>query len=311
MRKKILIDTDPGRDDAIAILVALASPELDVAGIVAVAGNVPLHHTERNALQIVDLAGRTDIPVYAGCDAPLERELVTAVYIHGETGLDGYELPAPKCSLEAEHGVDFIVRTLRSAEPRTVTIAALGPLTNIATALMRAPDIGPRIRELVMMGGGFSEAGNIRPSAEFNVYADPDAAALVLRSGIPIAMAALDVTHQLVATPERIEAFAALGNAAGIAAAALADFRKYGIERFRGKGAPIHDACVTAYLLEPDMFGGKLVNVEVETKSELTLGTTVVDWWEVTDRAPNVNFLRTVDAERFWALLTERLARLP
>jgi len=313
MKRRIIIDTDPGQDDAVAILLALASPDdIEVAGIVAVAGNVPLAHTERNARRIVELAGRPEVPVFAGCSRPMVRKLVTAEHVHGRTGLDGVDLPEPKVPLQAQHGVDFIIETLRAAEPGSVTLCTLGPLTDIAVALVKAPDIVQHVRELVMMGGAYFEVGNITPAAEFNIYVDPEAADVVMRSGIPIVMAPLDLTHRVLTTAARLDAFRAAGNAAGKVVAGLLSFsERFDLAKYGSLGAPLHDPCVIAYLLKPDLFTGKTVNVTVETGSALTLGMTVTDWWQITDRPRNVTFLRDGDAEGFFSLLTERLARLP
>jgi len=311
MARDIIIDTDPGQDDAVAILLALASPELRVLGLTAVAGNVPLALTQLNARKICELAGRRDIPVYAGCDAPLFRALVTAEHVHGRTGLDGPDLPAPTMPLAKGHAVDFLIQTLRQAPQGTVTLCALGPLTNIATALERAPDIAGRIREIVLMGGAYFEVGNITPTAEFNIYVDPEAAEIVMKSGIPIVMMPLDVTHQALTTRARIDAFRALGTPVGDAVAALTDFfERFDIEKYGSNGAPLHDPCVIAYLLQPDLFSGRQINVEIETTSPLTLGMTVADWWRVSDRPANVTFIGKVDAEGFYALLSARLATL-
>lgn len=311
-RRAIIIDTDPGRDDAVAILLALASPELEVLGITAVAGNVPLSSTARNARMVLELAGRTDVPVFAGAIRPLLRPLLTAESVHGKTGLEGPQLPEPTMSLAAGDAVDFIVRTLRERPAGSVTLCPLGPLTNIGLALVRAPDIAARIREIVMMGGAHAEGGNITPAAEFNVHVDPHAAQLVFGSGAPIVMMPLDVTHQVLSTPARVAAIRDLGNRAGIAVAALLSSLDHLVaDRFGSHGQPLHDPCVIAYLLRPELFGGRHINVEVETCSELTLGMTVADWWRVTGRKPNAMFMRSVDADGFYALLTERLARLP
>ena len=313
MQRKIIIDTDPGQDDAVAILLALASPdELDVLGIVAVAGNVPLALTERNARRIVALAGRPDLPVYAGAVRPLVRPLVTAEHVHGRTGLDGADLPDPDVPLHPGHGVDFIVETLLASEPGEVTLCTLGPLTDVALALNRAPEIAPRIREIVMMGGAYFEVGNITPTAEFNVYVDPEAADVVMRSGVPITMLPLDVTHRALATPERLARFRALGNRAGAVVAGMLGFsERFDREKYAGPGAPIHDPNVIAWLLRPDLYGGRRINVAVECASPLTLGMTVADYWGVTKRPANALFLREVDDSGFFDLLTERLARLP
>ncbi len=313
MKRKIIIDTDPGQDDAVAILLALASPdELDVLGIVAVAGNVPLAHTERNARRIVELAGRPNIPVHAGCVRPLVRKLVTAEHVHGETGLDGFPIPDPKTPLAAKHGVDFIIDTLRAAKLGEITLCTLGPLTDVAMALVKAPDIAGHIREIVMMGGAYFEVGNITPTAEFNIYVDPEAADVVMRSGIPLVMAPLDLTHTVLSLRARIEAIRAIGNRAGAAVAGLLSFsERFDLTKYGSLGAPLHDPCVIAYLLKPELFKGRLINVSIETGSALTLGMTVADWWQITDRPRNVHYLREADADGFYALLTERLARLP
>ena len=313
MTRKIIIDTDPGQDDAIAILLALASPEeLDVLGIVAVGGNVGLAQNARNALKVVELSGRTEVPVYAGCERPMRRVLVTAEHVHGPTGLDGPELPEPKKTLETEHGVDYIIDTLRSEEPGAVTLCTLGPLTNIGMALVKAPDIAPRIREIVMMAGAYFEVGNITPAAEFNVYVDPEAADVVLRSGVPITMIPLDVTHGVLSYAHRIEGFSGIGNKAGQAVAEMIIFsQQFDLEKYGSEGAPLHDPCVIAWLLEPGLFQGRKINVTIETASELTLGMTVADYWQITDRPRNVLYLRSADDAGFYKLLTERLARLP
>ena len=310
--RKIIIDTDPGQDDAVAILLALASPEeLEVLGITAVAGNVPLPLTQKNARIICELAGKPDTLVFAGCDAPIARKLVTAEHVHGKTGLDGPTLPDPTMPLQDQHAVDFIIETLRAEEEGTVTLCPLGPLTNIATALKRAPDIAERIQEIVLMGGAYFEVGNITPAAEFNIYVDPEAAKKVFACGAPITVMPLDVTHKALVTAERNAAFRALGTPVGVAVAEMTDFfERFDKEKYGSTGAPLHDPCVTAYLIRPDLFTGRHINVEIETGSDLTLGMTVADWWGVTDRAPNATFMGDIDADGFFALLTERLARL-
>lgn len=310
--RQIIIDTDPGQDDAVAILLALASPEeIEVLGITAVAGNVPLPLTQRNARIVCELAGRTDVPVFAGCDAPLKRRLVTAEHVHGKTGLDGPQLPDPNMALQEKHGVDFIIETLRAAPLGTVTLCPLGPLTNIATALQRAPEIAPRIQEIILMGGAYFQVGNITPAAEFNIYVDPEAADIVFKSGIPITVMPLDVTHKALVTADRVDAFRTMGTHVGTMVAEWTDFfERFDKEKYGSAGAPLHDPCVIAYLLQPELFSGRHVNVEIETQSELTMGMTVADWWRVTDRAPNATFMGDVDADGFFTLLTNRLARL-
>lgn len=309
--RKIIIDTDPGQDDAIAILLALASPELEVVGITAVAGNVPLRLTEKNARKICELAGRPDVRVFAGAERPLLRRSVTAEHVHGKTGLDGPILPEPTMPLQEQHAVDFIIETLMKEESGTITLCPLGPLTNIALALIQEPRIAPRIKEIVLMGGGFFEGGNMTPAAEFNIYVDPHAADVVFRSGAPIVVMPLDVTHKALTTAARIEAFRSLGTRVGDAAAALLEFfERFDEEKYGTDGGPLHDPCVIAYLLRPELFTGRHCNVEVEISSELTMGMTVVDWWGVTDRPKNAMVMRDIDADGFFTLLTDRLARL-
>ncbi len=308
--RKIIIDTDPGQDDAVAILLALASPELDVLGITVVAGNVPLPLTELNTRKIVELSGHTDVPIFAGCVEPMDRKLVTAEHVHGRTGLDGPTLPDPEIQLQPDHAVDYLIETLRSTSD--VTLCPLGPLTNIATALTRAPDIAKNIREIVLMGGGYFEGGNITPSAEFNIYVDPTAADIVFRSGRPITVLPLDVTHQALVLPARVEAFRNLPNRCGPAVAELTDFfERYDKEKYGSEGAPLHDPTVIAYLLDPTLFESRHINVTIETQSDLTLGATVADWWRVTDRPHNATWVRNIDADGFFKLLTDRIATLP
>ena len=313
MPRRIIIDTDPGIDDAVAILLALATPEeLEVLGIVAVAGNLPLVQTERNARRVCELAGRAAVPVYAGCERPILRPLATAEHIHRETARDRLLLPEPTIALQAQHGVDFLVETLRAAEAGTITVCALGPLTNIAMALVKAPEITGRIGELVVMGGACFKLGNVTPTAEFNIHVDPHAAAAVFESGITITMLPLDVTHQLLTTGPRRDALRALGNRCGQAVTALlASFERNRRAKFGTRATALHDPSVIAYLLSPTLFQGREVNVAVETQSSLTMGMTVVDWWGVTGRKPNVRMMNTVDADGFFDLLTEKLARLP
>lgn len=309
--RKIIIDTDPGQDDAVAILLALASPELQVLGITTVAGNVPLALTSRNARVVCELARRTDVPVFAGCDRPLARPLVTAEHVHGKTGLDGADLPDPVMPLQDAHGVDFLIDTLRREPSGSVTLCTLGPLTNVAAALARAPDIAPRIAEIVAMGGAYFEVGNITPAAEFNIYVDPEAAAAVLAAGVPLTLIPLDVTHKALTTRARVEAFRALGTPAGQAVAGWTDFfERFDMAKYGSEGAPLHDPLVIAWLLAPDLFAGRHVNVEIETEGRYTLGMTVADWWHVSGRTPNAMFVGDVDAGGFYALLTDRLARL-
>jgi purine nucleosidase len=312
MRRRVIIDTDPGLDDAVAILFALASlEELEVLGLVAVAGNLPLEQTERNARRVCALAGCPELPVYAGCAQPLMHSLVTADHIHNDPRLAAV-LPEPGMPLQTQHGVEFLIEVLRSAEAGTITLCALGPLTNIAMALVKAPEVAGGIRELVIMGGACFELGNVTPAAEFNIHVDPHAAAIVVDSGIPITMIPLDVSHQLTTTEPRLAALRALPNRCGTAVAELlAAFEKNRHAKFGLRAKALHDPAVVGYLLRPNLYEGREVNVTVETQSPLTVGMTVVDWWGVTGRKPNVRFMNTVDADGFYGLLTERLARLP
>jgi len=312
MPRKIIIDTDPGQDDAVAILLALASPdELEVLGITCVAGNVPLGLTARNARIVCELAGRRDIKVYAGCDRPLRRPLVTAEYVHGKTGLDGITLPEPEMPLQAQHGVDFLIETLRAHPPGSVTLVPIGPLTNIATAMQRAPDIITLIGQIVLMGGAYFQVGNVTPAAEFNIYVDPEAADIVFRSGVDLVVMPLDVTHKALISRTRVEAFRALPGKVGPAVASWTDFfERFDKEKYGSEGAPLHDPCTIAWLIRPALFTGRHINVEIETEGRLTTGMTVADWWRVTDRKPNATFMGDIDTDDFFALLNERLARL-
>lgn len=312
MPQKIIIDTDPGQDDAAAIMLALGSPQdVEVLGICAVAGNVPLRLTSRNVRMVCELSGRPDIKVYEGASAPMERPLVTAEHVHGKTGLDGPDLPEPVMTVESQHAVDFIIETLMREPSGTVTLCTLGPLTNIGLALRKAPEIAARVKRLVMMGGGFFEGGNITPAAEFNIYVDPEAARDVLASGIAITMIPLDLTHKLLTLSERVERLRALGTRPAIALAEMLDFfERFDIEKYGSDGGPLHDPAVIAWVIRPDLFSGRECNVEIETSSPLTLGMTVIDWWRVTDRKPNALVLRDGDDAGFFDLLIERVGRL-
>ncbi len=309
--RKIIIDTDPGQDDGVAILLAFASPELEVLGITTVAGNVPLPLTSRNARMVCELAGRPDVAVFAGCDRPMARPLRTGEHVHGKTGLDGADLPEPAMELRDGHAVDFIVETLRREPPGTVTLCTLAPLTNIATAFRRAPDIIPRVARIVMMGGAYFEVGNITPTAEFNIFVDPEAAKIVVGAGCPLVICPLDLTHQVLVTAPRNAAFHALGTPVGRTISGWTNFfERFDLQKYGSEGAPLHDPTVIGWLLWPDLFTGREINVEIETEGALTLGMMVADWWRVSGRAANATFLRGIDAEAFFARLTERLGHL-
>lgn len=310
----IIIDTDPGQDDAVAILAALGSPNIDVVGITTVGGNVPLDLTTKNALILVEVAQRTDVPVFAGHAGPADRPLVTAENVHGKTGLDGADRPDPTTAAQPQHAVDFMIETLEALDPSGpgITLCPLGPLTNIADLLTLRPDLAGRIREIVLMGGGHFEGGNITPAAEFNIFVDPPAAASVFASGVPLVMMPLDVTHRAITSPARIAAFADLGTVSGtVVAGMLGFFERFDIERYGQAGGPLHDPTVIAYLLEPDIFSGRMCNVEVEVTSPLTMGATVIDWWRATTRPHNCMVMRDLDHERFFELLVECVSELP
>lgn len=313
MPQKVIIITDPGQDQAVAILMALAAPEaFDILGIVTSAGNIGLDHTQRNARALVELAARPDVPVFAGCPRPIRGALVTAEHVHGPTGLDGADLPEPTVPLQAQHGVDFIVKTLRAHAPGDVAIFSESPLTNLAIALVKAPDIASRIARIVMMAGACFEVGNITPSAEFNIYVDPQAADIVLRSGIPVVMLPLDVTHKLLATPERLQRIADLGNRNGRVVAGMLGFSQgFDLAKYGWGGAPLHGPTVPVWFLAPEIFEGREANVSVETRGELTFGTTVVDYWNITDRPKNTFYVTAGDADAYFTLIERLISRLP
>ena len=310
--QKIIIDTDPGQDDAIGILLALASPEeLDLLGIVTVAGNVPLELTSRNALMLCELAKKPDTKVFAGCSRPIVRPLVTAEHVHGKTGLDGADLPDPTISLQNQHGVDWMIETLLSAKDNSITLCCFAPLTNVAMAMIKAPEILTKINRIVMMGGGYFEGGNITPTAEFNIFVDPHAANTVLRCGRPIVMMPLDVTHKALMKRKWLEGLRDMGSAVGDAAYGMMSFyERFDLEKYGSNGGPLHDPTVIAYLLKPELFEGRDVNVEIEIHSELTMGMTVVDWWNVTDRQPNVTYNNQINEDGFFQLILDRLSLL-
>ena len=311
MSRKVIIDSDPGQDDAVALFLAMASPdELEILGVTTVAGNVPLALTQRNARMVCDIAGRQDIPVFAGCERPMVLDPITAEYIHGATGIDGVEVFDPDTPLQDEHAVDFIIEALLAADKGSTTLIATGPMTNVATAILREPRILASLDRIVSMGGAMREGGNRSPSAEFNVLVDPHAAEIVYNCGVPVTAMGLDVTHQVLSTRERVARIGELGNNVATATAGmLGFFHRYDSKKYRSEGAPLHDPCTVAWLLRPDLFETKLCNISVEKDSALTVGHTAVDFWYVTDRSPNVDWAYAVDAEGFYDLLVERLAR--
>ncbi len=302
----ILIDCDPGHDDAIAILLALASPEVELRGVTTVAGNQTLDKTTRNALVTLEVAGRTDIPVAAGADAPLRRELRTAAHVHGDSGLDGPELPEPSARPVDADAADFLAAVI---EPGVVLVPT-GPLTNVALMLERHPDVRGRLERIVWMGGAIAE-GNITPAAEFNAFVDPEAAAAVFASGIPVTLIGLDVTHKALFTRAHAERLRGAGRT-GRFVAELSDFFQLFHERsYTFAGSPIHDAMAVGHVIDPTLVGTRPANIEIELESRFCDGRTVVDLRGVTGRAQNAEAGVDVDAARFLELLCSRLETLP
>ncbi|GBR53642.1 inosine-uridine preferring nucleoside hydrolase [Neokomagataea thailandica NBRC 106555] len=311
--RHIIIDTDPGQDDAVTILLALASPELTVDAITTVAGNVAVEQTARNACALLELAKRTDVPVYAGAERPLRKEPIYAANVHGETGMGGANLPPPVLLPQPEHAVDALIERLTAAARACspITLVCLGPLTNIATALTRAPECLNGIEQIVAMGGAQREGGNITPTAEFNFFVDPDAADIVMKCGRPITLLPLDVTHRAIATPKRLAPIAALHTPVGemvtrmLGAEDRFEKMKYGWE-----GGALHDPLTLGWLLRPEFFSGRHCNVTIECTAPLCLGQSIVDYWSVTTRTPNALWVDEIDAEAFYSFLAERLGRL-
>ncbi|HYZ76926.1 MAG TPA: nucleoside hydrolase [Gaiellaceae bacterium] len=298
----ILLDCDPGHDDALALLLALASPEIELLGVTAVAGNQTVEKTTANALRVLALAGREDVPVAAGAGRPLVREPFVAAYVHGETGLDGTELPVPTARPLERHAVDFLAEHFGGA-----TLVATGPLTNVALLLTRHPEARPE--RIVLMGGAIAE-GNVTPAAEFNVWADPEAARRVFTSGLDVTMVGLDVTHKALVKAQRKERLRAAGRV-GRAVAELLDFYdRFHREVYGFDGSPIHDAVALAYAFRPDLLETRELNVEIECASELCRGRTVVDVWRRTGREPNARVAVDIDADTFLELLVERIGSL-
>lgn len=308
-RLPIVIDTDPGQDDALAILLALALPErFEVLAVTAVAGNVPVAQTAANAKRITELAGRPHLPVYAGCAAPMVLPLVTAEFVCGPDGLAGAELPPPATPLAPGHAVLALLDLLRAAPPDGLTICALGPLTNIAIALRLAPELVERIASIVVMGGAMA-LGNITPAAEYNFYADPHAAAVVLNAGRPVTLLGLHATHQAIATPETLERFAAIGTRTGRAVhGMLTRPRASGLGT---TGHPVHDACVIGILAWPELFRGRDCAVEIDTSDGKLRGRSTIDWHGRLRVNPNAHVIDQIDSSEFFARMIEALRRLP
>jgi len=302
MSTPVLLDCDPGHDDAIAMLLALGSDELDVRGITTVAGNQTLEKTTANAIRVLELAGRAEIPVAAGAGRPLVREPRVAAEVHGETGLDGPDLPPPEAEPSPQHAVDFLAERIEGA-----TLVATGPLTNVALLLARHPEAVPE--RIVLMGGAIAE-GNITPAAEFNIWADPEAAHRVFTSGLDVTMVGLDVTHRAVTTPAIQERLRGVGRIGTFVADLVDFFSVYHAQTYGWEGAPIHDAVAAAHVIDGELMTTLHRNVEVELESELCRGRTVVDRWLRTERPPNAHVGIELDTSGFFDLLVERIGRL-
>ena len=309
----LIIDTDPGADDFVALLLALSSPEqINVRALTTVAGNVRLDKTSRNARLAREWAGREDVPVYAGAPKPLVREPIYAANVHGEEGVPGIVVQEPAKGLAEGSAVQYLIDTLSHAEPHSITLAMLGPQTNLALALIQAPGITQGIKEVIVMGGAHFNGGNITPAAEFNLFADPHAAQVVLASGVKLTYVPLDVTHKILTSPARLQQLAALSNKAGprvvdiLQAYVKADMEHYGLP-----GGPVHDASVIAYLLAPQLFSGRQVNLTIDSREGPTFGQTVADWYGTLKQPTNVFWVNDGNAQGFFDLLTQRLQRLP
>jgi inosine-uridine nucleoside N-ribohydrolase len=300
----ILLDCDPGHDDAIALLLALASPEVELLGVTTVAGNQTLDKTTANAIRVLEFSGHTDIQVAAGAERPLLREAYVAAEVHGETGLDGPDLPPPQSEPVAQHAVDFLAERIRSSE-RPVTLIPMGPLTNVALLLALHPDARPE--RIVLMGGAIAE-GNVTPAAEFNIWCDPEAAARVFSSGLDVTMVGLDVTHKALFTPAHVGRLA--GRVGEMVAELLRFYGNFHRKVYGFEGSPIHDAVAVAQVLDPGLVETVERNVEIDTESELCRGRTVVDLWRRTTREPNVHVGIEIDSQGFLELLIERLNSL-
>ena len=302
MPERILIDCDPGHDDAIALLLALASPEVEVVGVTTVAGNQTLEKTTANAIRVLDFAGRDDIPVAVGAERPLLREPFVAAYVHGETGLDGPDLPPPQRAPLEQHAVDFLAEHVAGT-----TLVPIGPLTNVALLLARYPEVRPE--RIVLMGGAIG-LGNVIPAAEFNIWADPEAAARVFASGLEITMIGLDVTHQALLMTEDAERLRSSGRTGKMVAELFDFFHRFHADTYGFGGSPIHDAVAVAHVFRPDLVQTELRHVAIECASELNRGRTVVDLWQRTGEDPNAHVGVGVDGRAFVELLLERLPTL-
>ncbi|MNH83331.1 Pyrimidine-specific ribonucleoside hydrolase RihB [compost metagenome] len=308
----LIIDTDPGADDVVALLFALASPnELNVRALTTVAGNVRLDKTSRNARLAREWAGREEVPVYAGAPKPMMRTPIYAEDIHGKEGLSGVAVYEPKAGLAEGNAIDYLIDTLMAATPHSITLAILGPQTNLALALIQQPGIVQGIKEVVIMGGAHFNGGNITPVAEFNLFADPHAAEVVLKSGLKLTYLSLDATHKILTSDERLKQIAALNNRASrLVVDILNDYIKADMEHYDIPGGPVHDAAVIAWLLRPQLFSGREVNVVIDSREGPTFGQTIVDWHDRLKAPKNALWVNGGDAQGFFDLLTERLGRL-
>ena len=305
MSVPVLIDCDPGHDDAMALLLALGSPELDVLGVTTVHGNQTLDKTTQNALKVLELAGRTDISVAAGAARPLVGEAAVAADVHGESGMDGPDLPDPTTAPVEAHAVEFLAQRLLASD-RPVTLIPTGPLTNVALLLALHPRAAERIERIVLMGGAVAE-GNVTPAAEFNIWVDPEAAARVFASGIDVTMVGLDVTHRALLTPAHAQSLRAGGRIGAFTADLHAFYARFHADLYGWDGAPVHDAVAVAHVIRGDLVRTEHRNVEIELGSPLCRGRTVVDLWERTGRARNAHVGLDLDAEGFLSLLVERI----
>lgn len=311
-KRKLILDCDPGQDDAINLLLAFAARDrFELLGITTLGGNAPLAATSLNARLIADLAHVEDVPIFGGADRPLDGALVTAAHVHGHSGLDGYDWPEPRQGLQEKSGVDFIVGCLEAAQDRSITLVPTGPLTNIALALRRKPHLARKIEEIVLMGGAMREGGNYTPSAEFNFYVDPLAAAEIMHADCPITIFSLDITHQILCTPDILARFKALGGELGAACyGMLSFFNRFDSHKYGSPGAPLHDPATMAYLLDPSLFALKPVFLDIEVQSPLTRGHSAVDFWGVTGKPANVQWAHKVDRDGFFDLVLDQIARL-
>lgn len=304
----LILDCDPGIDDFIAILMILAAPErFNLLGISVTGGNVPLKYTALNALKACELAERHDVKVYAGCPGPLLRPLELQDEVHGETGLKGYDLPAPTMTLESKHGVDFLIDTIMASSEK-VTLATTAPLTNVAVAIVREPRILDNIEEIVTMGGSML-LGNITPAAEYNFYADPDAAYILYTCGKKITTVSIDITHKAVTSLEWLNYINTLGHVGEVVSALLRPIHEWDVANFETEGGAIHDPCVIGYLLDPTLFKGQDVHVEINTSFDLGRGRSIVDWWHKRSLPSNAHYFNEINSKGFYTLLTNLITR--